>query len=382
MPLHFDAAEYANRQARATQAVSDAGLDALIMFAPESHFWLCGYDTFGFAMFQAMILTANGDLHLLTRLPDLRQAQLTSTLADDEIHIWTEVEGARPTEDLIKLLGRLGVANGRLGVESDTVGLTDHNGRMLRAALPDLIDASDLMRSLRRVKSPAEIEMHRKAAALSDDAMDAGLAVTRAGAFEGDILAEMQGAVFKGGGDYAGNEFILGSGPGALMCRYYSGRRHLDTQDQITWEWSGAYARYHAAMMRTVVIGTPDTHQRHMHAACVEALEACEEAIRPGEPMGAVFDAHARVFDAAGLNHARSQACGYAMGAIYNPIWVDFPMFYHGNPQIMQENQVFFLHMILMDSQAGQAMCYGHSVLVTATGARRLSRQPLDLLVR
>ena len=119
-----------------------------------------------------------------------------------------------------------------------------------------------------------------------------------------------------------------------------------------------------------------------MHAACVEALEACEDAIRPGDPMGNVFDAHARVFDAAGLNHARSQACGYAMGAIYNPIWVDFPMFYHGNPLLMQENQVFFLHMILMDSEAGQAMCYGHSVRVTDTGVERLSRQPLELLIR
>ena len=158
-------------------------------------------------------------------------------------------------QDLIKLLDRLGVANGRLGFESNTSGLTDFNGQMLRSALPDMVDASELIRGLRRIKSPAEIEMHRKAAALSDDAMDAGLAVTRAGAFEGDILAEMQGAVFKGGGDYAGNEFILGSGPGALLCRYYSGRRHLDAQDQITWEWSGAYARYHAAMMRTVVIG-------------------------------------------------------------------------------------------------------------------------------
>ncbi len=192
----------------------------------------------------------------------------------------------------------------------------------------------------------------------------------------------MQGAVFRGGGDYAGNEFILGSGPGALLCRYYSGRRHLDAQDQMTWEWSGAYARYHAAMMRTVVIGTPNDWQRHMHAAAVEAIEACEAAIRPGDPMGHVYDAHARVFDARGLNHAKLQACGYGMGAIYNPIWVDFPMFYRGNPLIMQENQVFFLHMILMDSAAGQAMCYGHSVRVTATGTERLSRHSLDLLIR
>ncbi|MEO3414892.1 Xaa-Pro peptidase family protein [Roseovarius sp. CAU 1744] len=382
MTFHFDTAEYAARQARATQAVADAGLDALIMFAPESHFWICGYDTFGFAMFQAMVLTAGGDLHLLTRLPDLRQAQLTSTLGDDQIHIWTEVEGATPAQDLRALLKKLGVDKGRLGFESRTAGLTDFNGQMLRAALPGLIDASDLVRGLRRVKSPAEIAMHRRAAKLSDEAMDAGLAVTRAGAFEGDILAAMQGAVFKGGGDYAGNEFILGSGPGALLCRYYSGRRHLDAQDQMTWEWSGAYARYHAAMMRTVVIGAPNKWQRHMHAAAVEAIEACEEAIRPGDPMGNVYDAHARVLDKRGLGHAKLQACGYGMGAVYNPIWVDFPMFYRGNPLIMKENQVFFLHMILMDSAAGQAMCLGHSILVTGTGVERLSRHSLDLLVR
>jgi Xaa-Pro dipeptidase len=41
------------------------------------------------------------------------------------------------------------------------------------------------------------------------------------------------------------------------------------------------------------------------------------------------------------------------MGAVYNPIWVDFPMFHQDNPLIMQEGQVFFLHMILMDSEAG-----------------------------
>jgi Xaa-Pro dipeptidase len=381
MTLHFNTAEYAARQALATQAVNDAGLDALIMFAPESHYWICGYDTFGFAMFQALVLTANGDLHLLTRMPDLRQARLTSTLPEDHIHIWAEKEGSNPAQNLLELLKKLKVHTGNIGFESQTAGLTDFNGQMLRAALPDLKDHSSLIRALRRLKSPAEIAMHRRAAALSDDAMDAGLAVTHAGAFEGDILAAMQGAVFKGGGDYAGNEFILGSGPGALLCRYYSGRRHLDASDQITWEWSGAYARYHAAMMRTVVIGQANDSQRHMHAAAVEALEACEAAIRPGAPMGDVYTAHANVFDARGLAHAKLQACGYGMGAVYNPIWVDFPMFYQGNPLIMQENQVFFLHMILMDSDAGLAMCMGHSVLVTANGTERLSRHPLDMLI-
>ena len=380
MPLHFTPQEYATRRALARVGLQAAGLDALLMFAPESHYWISGYDTFGFAMFQCMVLTARGDLHLLTRTPDQRQAQLTSTLSDDRIRIWHDVEGASPATDLANLISDLGVS-GRIGYEGDTVGLTDRNGRALHAALPGLIEASDLIRALRRVKSPAEITMHRRAAELSDDALDQAVTLARPGAFEGDILAAMQGAVFRGGGDYAGNEFIIGSGPGALLCRYFSGRRHLDVRDQLTLEWSGAYARYHAAMMRTILIGHASDHHRRMHAAASEALEACEAAIRPGQPMGDVYDAHARVFDAHGLSHARLRACGYAMGAVFNPIWVDFPMFYQGNPLIMQEGQVFFLHMILMDSDAGQAMTLGHSVLVTATGIQRLSRHGLDLIL-
>lgn len=380
MPLHFTPAEYATRQEMARSALQAQGLDALLMFAPESHYWISGYDTFGFAMFQCMILTARGDLHLLTRTPDLRQALYTSTLGPDQIHLWQDIEGASPARDLAQLLSDLGVT-GSMGYESDTVGLTDRTGRALHAAIPGLIDASDLIRALRRVKSPAEIEMHRRAAALSDDALDQAIALARPGAYEGDILAAMQGAVFKGGGDYAGNEFILGSGGGALLCRYYSGRRHLSATDQLTLEWSGTYARYHAAMMRTLLVGRASDHHRRMHEAAVEALEACEQAIRPGAPMGDVYDAHARVFDARGLSHARLKACGYGMGAVYNPIWVDFPMFYEGNPLTMQEGQVFFLHMILMDSAAGEAMTLGHSVLVRPDGIERLSRHSLDLLL-
>ena len=65
----------------------------------------------------------------------------------------------------------------------------------------------------------------------------------RPGAFEGGILVAMQGVVFRGGGDDAGNEFIIGPGAGALLCRYFTGRRHLDAEDQITPDFAGAYPR-------------------------------------------------------------------------------------------------------------------------------------------
>jgi Xaa-Pro dipeptidase len=381
MPRHFDDTEFQGRVERAARAVGRAGLDAILLFAPESQYWLTGYDTFGFAMFQCMVLDADGNIDLLTRAPDRLQALHTSTLSEDRIHIWRDVEGVDPVRELNDLLLKRLLHRSRLGIERDTVGLTAKYGLAMEKTFgPWMTDASDLIRTLRRDKTPAEIEMHRKAAALADDALDAGIAETKPAAFEGDILAAMQGAVFKGGGDYAGNEFILGSGQGALLCRYFSGRRYLDAQDQMTLEWAGAYARYHAAMMRTLIVGHATEKQRDMHKACVEALEACEAEIKPSAPMGDVYAAHAKVFDAHGLGHAKLNACGYGMGAIYNPIWVDFPMFYEGNPLEMNAGQVYFLHMILMDDTAGLAMCWGHSVLVTESGVERLSRHPLDMV--
>ena len=383
MAIHFTREEFQQRRDRTCASLRNSGLDGMLLFAPESQYYLTGYDTFGFSMFQCMVLNANGEVALYTRLPDLRQAQQTSILDDSQIHIWEEYEGADPFTGLSELAQGMGLGGGRVGIETKTVGLTFYNGERVREAFTGkcaLVEASELVSLLRRDKSLQEITYHRRAAELSDDALDAAIAATTGGAFEGDILADMQGAVFRGGGSYAGNEFIIGSGESALLCRYHSGPRVLDDEDQMTLEWSGARFRYQAAMMRTLITGDANDAQKKMHAAAVEALLACEQAIRPGRPMGEVFEAHRKVFDAHGYSDARMQACGYGMGAIFNPIWVDFPMFYEDNPLEMNVGNVFFLHMILMDSSAGLAMCWGHSVLVGDSGVERLSRSPLDLV--
>ena len=75
-------------------------------------------------------------------------------------------------------------------------------------------------------------------------------------------------------------------------------------------------------------------------------------------------------------------ACGYGMGAVYAPIWVDWPMLYTGNPLTFDVNQVYFLHMIILDLDNQRAMNLGHSVVVTEDGCERLSRSSLDLVVK
>ena len=383
MSLHFSKEEFAERQHRTIEQLKNQQLDGLLMFRQESMYYLSGYDSFGYVFFQCLYLGTDGRLMLLTRAPDLRQAQHTSVIED--IRIWEDRADADPAVQLKHILEEFGSNGKTLGVEYDAYGLTAKNGKLLEAALAGfcpLEDASDIVSRLRVVKSDAEMKYVRQAAELADLACDEAYRLTGPGTDEGEILAAMQGVIFAGGGDYPGNEFIIGSGEDALLCRYKSGRRKLDPQDQLTLEWAAAYRHYHAAMMRTIPVGRATDLHKRMHRVTSDAMEACMAALKPGRPIGEVFDAYARVCDSAGMQDHRLNATGYSMGTTFAPNWMDWPMFYHGNPVIAAPNMVFFLHMILMDSNTNHAMCFGHSVVVTETGCESLSKQPLDLVVR
>ena len=107
-----------------------------------------------------------------------------------------------------------------------------------------------------------------------------------------------------------------------------------------------------------------------MNRACADAIDACQEALRPEKTVGDVFDAHAKTLAGAGFGHASLAACGYTMGAMYPPTWMDWPMVWAGNPQVLEPGMVFFLHMILLDDSTGLSMCIGETAIVTDGGVR------------
>ena len=383
MTLHFSNKEFASRKKKVLTLMKDQKLDALLMFRQESMYWLTGYDTFGYVFFQTLILDNSGNIILLTRAPDLRQAQNTSNIKD--IRIWVDKDNSNPTEDLKVILGELNLKGKKIGIEYEAYGLTGRNAMKLNQSLEGyckIEDRSELVSQLRVIKSAEEISYVRKAAELADRALNEVWKNAKAGISEAKILAEMQRVIFEGGGDYPANEFIIGSGHNALLCRYQSEKRILSNQDQLTVEWAGTYKHYHSAMFRTIPIGKADPKHYKMYEACLEALINCEKKLAPGNTVGEVFDVHAKTFDDLEYKESRMNACGYSLGATFSPTWMDVPpMIFTGNPLIIKPGMVFFMHMILMDSEAQLAMNLGETYLVTETGNERLGKQKLDLVI-
>ena len=115
MALHFETEEYANRLQRLTARMREEKLDAMLLFAQESMYWLTGYDTFGYCFFQTLVVRADGEMVLLTRSADLRQARQTSTIG--KIEIWVDRANADPAMDLKNLLSEMELLGCRIGVE-------------------------------------------------------------------------------------------------------------------------------------------------------------------------------------------------------------------------------------------------------------------------
>ena len=117
-----------------------------------------------------------------------------------------------------------------------------------------------------------------------------------------------------------------------------------------------------------------------MHESCVDALESCQALLRPGNTVGELYAAHANAFARAGYATASLAACGYSVGIAYPPTWMDWPMIWADNPQVLEPGMVFFMHMILLDDSTGLRMSLGETAIVTQGDCERVNHMPRGVI--
>ena len=382
MTLHFSREEFSRRQQTVVASMIEQDLFALVLFRQESMYYLTGYDTSGYTMFQGMVVTADGRIALLTRSADRLQSRLTSVL--DDIRIWADRDGATPGDDLRAVLADLGASSERVGIEYHAYGLTAQRGKMVDEALHGFcstLDASDLVRLVRLRKSPAELDYVRKAGALCDEAWDIANTDTRPGIFLGDVYGRMMAAIMAGDGDPSASRWPMGAGENAMMVRYHTGKETVADNDQVQHEFAAAYRHYHACAMGVVVTGKASPKQLAMFDACRDALQACKEALRPGRTVGDLFSAHLSSLTHAGYGHAALNACGYSVGIAYPPTWMDWPMIWADHPQLLAPGMVFFIHIILLDDRTGLTMSLGETAIITEGACEPVTHAPQHLVI-
>jgi Xaa-Pro dipeptidase len=270
----------------------------------------------------------------------------------------------------------------RIGVEYDAYGLSAKRGKQLEDVLSadfQLVDASDLIREMRLVKSPAELAYMRTAGKLCDDVRDVAIAQSLSGAREGDIRAEMHRVIWQGDGDTPAHVWPMGAGVKAPLVRYHTGSSTIGRQDVMFHEFAAPYRHYHAAMTLAVAIGPVSAELQQMFDTCKDALEAVEEKLIAGNTVGDLFEAHRHAYIEAGHAEHYLNVCGYSMGAVYPPTWMEDPLIRQHDPQILNPGMVFFMHMLMVNRDKQLMMSLGEQAIVTDGVCERITNAPRQL---
>lgn len=356
MPGHVD-------RARAARLLAAAGLDALLVAAPETFLWATGAPA-GVAMGwrrlgPAMaVVPADPALPVGAVVTDLFAAAAEQAgCAPLRAHpIWPEAlsirhllpsEGdaarliaaatadrpagfARPaTFDraaalglLREVLAAMGLARARLGAELSAVPAADHPALVDAVAPARISDATPLVERLRAHKAPAEIALLREAGAITEAALAAFVPMIRAGgtrAALGRAFLDLAQDQARRRGTQAGVtawEYVgFGTSP-------WSSPGGLAAGDVVKVDVGAVVGGYTADLARTFSLGPAPTRARQVHAALRAAFEAGRPLFRPGAALRDIHAACLRaVHDAGFPSYARGHF-GHGLGAsIWSEEW-------------------------------------------------------------
>lgn len=163
-----------------------------------------------------------------------------------------------------------------------------------QAPLAAIKSFNPIVDDMRRVKSPLEAAMIRKAAAITANGVNEAIRATRPGVAEYQIAAAADFVYAISGAQRLGYADIAASGPDGNIWHYFANRRKMDSDDVVLLD-SGAELNYYGAdLTRTWPVSgefTPD--QRKMYACVLDASLSVVAAVRPGATV-AQLDALAR----------------------------------------------------------------------------------------
>ncbi len=393
----FTDEELAGRLARVRAEMATRDLDMVLVSTPENIFYLTGLDHWGYFATHLLIVPAEGHMTLVTRAMErvsvnrqVRNALFaghedSETAADMTIRLLDRQERARTRGEEVlgevrDALGAQPEAPSRIGVETWSSAHSYGFGHAIRTSLRDVewVDITGLIDRLRLVKSPAEQELMRAAARISDIAAQAAIAAIHDGARETDVAAECIAAMVRAGGDTPGfGPFIR---PGHRLGEEHAtwGGDVYRAGEPVFLELSGCVSRYHAPLGRLVHIGEPPEADRRMAAVSEAAFEAVLGALRPGARAREVYAAWQGVVDEAGLAHYRRHHCGYCVGIGFPPSWTGgntVTGLRHDSDLEIREGMTFHILSWLMGTGQGDFFL-SNTVLLGPDGAEVLTRTP------
>jgi Xaa-Pro dipeptidase len=284
-----------------------------------------------------------------------------------------------PMPALVAALAARGLDKARIGLDFESYGTSLRRFASMQAALPGarFVDIGPVVAELRLIKSPAEIELLRRAAAIADEALRRAAAVCIPGGTQREAAKVAQMTFVEMGGDpYRPGPITAGRGWDFLHG--HLGDAPLAQGDVVHIELTPRIHGYSARVMRCVVLGEPEPERQRAAEVLAGLQDRQIAALKPGARAAEVDAILREGVVAAGLRDGYDNITGYTLGLYGDagPRTSDFTRILHpGADWRIEAGMVFHIYA----SAGGAAL--SESVLVTDTGPELLTHLPRGLLV-
>jgi Xaa-Pro dipeptidase len=368
----FSRAEFAARVARVQEALAAAGQDALLAFLPETVTWLTGYFTRGYGTFQFAIIPAFGEPVVVCR--DVEEYYLDASCVFPGRAMWTDSDDR--LQVAAEAIRRCVGGRARLAVEMGAWMLNAARHLALRERLPDASweDATDLVATMRLVKSPAEIAYQRRAAAAAEAGMAAAVASAIEGATEREMAAQVCAAMIRAGSDLPGPG-VLSSGERAHHLHGGYSDRVLARGDVVQMECTPNVRHYHARFMRPMRVGVASEEDHRVVEQLIAIQDQAIAAVAPGVPARVPDAIYREGVLSAGLRQTYTNKTFYSVGLMLQPNGGEPLEAAPGCDWSFVPGMVFHTYVL------ARGFGMSETIAVTETGHERLTNYPRQLFV-
>ncbi len=284
--LAFPENEYQIRLKKIQERMVYRHLHLLLLHSMSNICYVTGYESLYLPKYYMVLVPLYGDPILFCQDFEMHNADITSWVTDRVPYALDR----DPIDGTISLIKKLGFERANIGVEMNSQFLPAGTFGRLTAGLPAAgwFDASEIVDSIRLIKSPAEIDYIRHAANISSQAMTAALDLAGEGRSDQDLAAVASQTAFAAGSEYMCISPIITVGRRSGIPHTTHRRTRIEKGDSVFMELGACIRRYTGVTMRTAFIGDPPAKVRGMADGCIRSVEAMIETIKPGRPASEV----------------------------------------------------------------------------------------------
>jgi Xaa-Pro aminopeptidase len=340
----------------------------------------------GFATEVFTVFPREGEVtaYIFNRAAWWKQAQKWVTDVRDGRNRWGQ--------NAVERINELGLQTGTIGISGlaglfrAPEGIIPYSSvKSIQDAFPQakIVNATEMMQEIRAVKSAEEVSMLERSAAIVEKTIEAMVEHANPGVSEKELYGAMVHAMLANGGELP-TLFFLSAGPGLTNSSFVPTDYRIQKGDRIIDEIEAKYGGYAAQAVSPVVIGRPDDEYQKMIDISRACFDSILGAMKPGVTFGRLFEIYRDTVEHQGKgeylwNHPMMHARGLGDDG---PALLGDKDLERFSKIGLQTGMTFILKPQVRPVEGKGRASLGDTVTVTESGARRLGKRELRLIVK